>query len=110
MSVKALLRAVLEFRAVCNKLWCPSIFHTVSDKNLTRGKAGYEATHYPGYAIRISLDRPQYYAIIPTPFDVNCSRSIMLVAMSELKIRIHNIKYTCAYPIDSQVQFNSVHF
>ena len=22
----------------------PSIFHTVSDKNLTRGKAGYEAT------------------------------------------------------------------
>ena len=23
-----------------------SIFHTVSDKNLTRGKAGYEATHH----------------------------------------------------------------
>ena len=36
-----------------------SIFHTVSDKNLTRGKAGYEATYYHNPDVIGSI-RPWY--------------------------------------------------
>ena len=44
---KCLTRAVLEFGTVWTKLWClGKKFHTVCDKNLGCGKAGYEAIRH----------------------------------------------------------------
>ena len=45
LSTQNVIHVILEPRL------SPSFFHTVSDKNLRRGKAGYEARNYARYYI-----------------------------------------------------------